>query len=392
VVKVLHTADLHLKEYADERWDALLHLLEVARKESVDLLAVSGDLFDRDADAEKLRHMLRPLFSGTGFKVAIVPGNHDSGSYSRGMFFGEDAAVISDPDVPLRCGEVLVWGLPFEPLDRVGVIQRLHSLAAKLPPDSCNMLLYHGELLDAFFSRADLGEEGIHRYMPVKLSSFRELNLHYVLAGHFHSGFRVWRIENGAFFVYPGSPVSITRRETGPRKANLFQAGQPPREYTLHTPHYEELLVELDPFSGEDPLELVRSRLRELHPQARAVLTVSGFINGAALGMSEEELARSLKDLAGVGELAPAVTSADTAATAADTAEGASDTAAADAAPEGVDVVAVYSQFRDIHAVLEDRLCVNFMDKLAETAYDEGMKRRISEMAVRAMMGAGICT
>jgi len=54
-MKVLHTSDIHLKEYNDDRWNALISLLETAKKESIDLFVISGDLFDKNVNAEFLR-------------------------------------------------------------------------------------------------------------------------------------------------------------------------------------------------------------------------------------------------------------------------------------------------------------------------------------------------
>jgi len=54
-MKILHTADIHLKEYNDERWEALQELINIGRKEKIDVLVISGDLFDRNTNAESLR-------------------------------------------------------------------------------------------------------------------------------------------------------------------------------------------------------------------------------------------------------------------------------------------------------------------------------------------------
>ena len=87
-MKILHTADIHLREYKDERWEALQKLIEVGRQNEVEIFTICGDLFDRGVDAENLRPQIREVFSKTGFKVLIIPGNHDSDSYKSGMYFG----------------------------------------------------------------------------------------------------------------------------------------------------------------------------------------------------------------------------------------------------------------------------------------------------------------
>jgi len=62
-MKVLHTADIHLREYGDNRWKALQKLIEIGKKEEVEVFVVSGDLFDKDIDAEVLRPKIREVFS-----------------------------------------------------------------------------------------------------------------------------------------------------------------------------------------------------------------------------------------------------------------------------------------------------------------------------------------
>lgn len=209
-MKILHTADIHLKEYGDNRWKTLQKLIEVGKREKVEILVISGDLFDREIDAESLRPKIRELFSNNDFKIVLIPGNHDSDSYKEGVYFGEDTVILTDLNESFEYKNLKIWGLPFEPIEGEKILDKLHLLANNLDTGKKNILLYHGELLDAFFSRKDFGEEGEKRYMPVKLSYFKDLNIDYVLAGHFHSKFDVWELEEGRYFVYPGSPISIS--------------------------------------------------------------------------------------------------------------------------------------------------------------------------------------
>ena len=80
-MRILHTADIHLQEYDDEKWQALHQLIKIGKKEQVDVFLISGDLFDKDINAESLRPKIRDLFSNNGFKVLIIPGNHDTASF-----------------------------------------------------------------------------------------------------------------------------------------------------------------------------------------------------------------------------------------------------------------------------------------------------------------------
>lgn len=358
-MRILHTADIHLKSYGDERWQALQALLKLAAREKAGLLAISGDLFDRGTDLLNLQDRVREAFTGLPFKVLILPGNHDHAAYGAGIYLGDSAAVLDDWRRPLELGDTTIWGLPFEAAGGVEMLNRLGDLARRMSGGRRHLLLYHGELLDAFFSRNELGEEGSDRYMPVKLSYFAGLPCEYILAGHFHAAFRAWTLprEDGGegWFVYPGSPVSVTRRETGRRKVNLVEPGRPPRELALDTFHYEEKKVVLDPYGDTGPLEQVGLALKGLHPAAHLLLTVTGYINSAG-GMDETALAAAVEQrLSDINADRPVFT------------------------------------YRDINRILEDNLFRDFLARLEQSGATPAEIERRREMALRAMMEVQQC-
>ncbi len=355
-MKILHTADIHLKDYGDRRWQALQTILDTGEKEKISILAVSGDLFDQGADVLKLQDMIRKDFSGRPFTIVILPGNHDYAAYNRGIYLGENATILSDWQRPYIYGDVALWGLPFAPLPGVEILSRLHALNSRLSEGKRHYLLLHGELLDAFFSRRQLGDEGEERYMPVKLSYFKNLKFEHILAGHFHSGFRVWSIEDeGGCFVYPGSPAAITTREIGRRKVNLFAVGGPPLEYALATHHYEERIVKLDPFAAAAPLEQVEKELLGIHPAAEVILTVTGYINSED-GVDETELVQQI-----------------------------------DANTSGRIAVKTSYEFRDIAVIFEDDIFKAFIKKLKAAETDAGRREQMLDLTVKAMMEARLC-
>jgi len=354
-MKILHTADIHLREYKDNRWKALEKLIEVGKKEIIQIFVISGDLFDRGIDAENLRPKIREIFSNTNFKIVLIPGNHDSGSYRSGLYFGEAIVILTDLNSPFEWKDIRIWGMPFENIEGGKILDKLHSLANKLTTDKKNILLYHGELLDAFFStRKDFGDEGEGRYMPVKLSYFNHLKIDYVLAGHFHSRFNVQRLENGGYFVYPGSPISITRRETGKRSVNIFKVGEPPEKYSLDTPYFEPIVIKFDPFNDKKPVEIVKKYFNNLHPEARVILTVKGFANSKTIGMDETELKEQLYKIV----------------------------------KNKCDKEDFHYEVEDIRTILEDDLFRRFMKKLEQSDYNEEKKKELQEVAIKAMMKA----
>jgi len=356
-MKILHTADIHLKEYEDERWKALQKLIEIGKKENVEIFAISGDLFNKDIDAENLRPKIRELFSHNGFQIVLIPGNHDSDSYKSGMYFGENTTILTDLEDCFEYKGARIYGIPFEPIGGEEILYKLHSLRDKFTPDKKkkNILLYHGELLDAFFSRKDFGDEGGERYMPVKLSYFKDLNVDYVLAGHFHSNFQVRRLANGGYFVYPGSPLSLTKREIGQRKVNIFKLGGPPGEYLLNTSYLEEVNIIFDPLKDKIPLEIVKKHLESFPPEAKIILTIKGYVDSKEIKMNESELVEEIKKIASnrCAEL-----------------------------PK--------FEFKDIQTILEDELFKKLLDELEQADYDEGKKRQMRDIAIKAMSEARV--
>ena len=163
------------------------------------------------------------------------------------------------------------------------------------------------------------------------------------------------KLEGGGYFVYPGSPISITEKERGIRYVNIFEAGKPPTEYSLDTPHFEKINIELDPFDGLNPVELIKEKLVSVHPNASIILAISGFINSEAIKISESELAKQIKENI-----------------------------------KGKSVKEDHLIFRDINKILEDDLFKSFMNKLEQTDYDEEKKKQLRELTIKAIMEATV--
>jgi len=347
-LKVLHTADIHLRTLGDERWAALETIIRVAKKQKTSVLIISGDLFDAKIDTEELRPKIRDIFSNNEFDIVLIPGNHDC-NVCKDMYFGADATVLTELDKPFEKENIRIWGLPFENIQTEQVIEKLQYLKTRFDKKYTNILLYHGELLDAFFSRKDFGEEGEQRYMPLKLSYLKDIDVDYVLSGHFHSTFSVRTLEAGGYFVYPGSPVSITKKETGQRMVNIFEVGKKPTPYALDTYHFEEVNISFDPFKERHPVDTVKGILAKAHPRAHVILTIGGFVDSQAVGMKEHDLVAALNQVTKKCE-------------------------------------EVHFGFKEIHAILGDDLFKSFSQKLDQCEFDEEKKKQLRDLAIRAMM------
>lgn len=294
---ILHTADLHLRGVDDVRWHAFEVVMQKARERSADAVVISGDLFDRSVDAHALKTELRGRFERCPARIILLPGNHDERGLRPGDFFGDNVVVMAGGQVEVTVGDVHVVGVPYQEGGIDETLSRLRRAATRRQRGRTNVLLYHGELLDLIPDRGAFGEETGNDYMPVRLASFDGLGFDYVLAGHFHRAFAVHRFQDG-YFVYPGSPVSVTRRETGRRHVCIVTPGEPPVAEPLDTYHAVNVDVVLSPFEDAHPVEQVERALRDLHPRADAWVCVSGFANLARVGMSEIEFQEAVQQAA----------------------------------------------------------------------------------------------
>jgi exonuclease SbcD len=129
---MLHTSDWHLGrrfhrvDLLDTQAAFVDHLIEVVRTESVDLVVLAGDVYDRalpPVDAVMLLDEALSRLAGTGATVAVSSGNHDSarrlGFGSRllaraGVHLRTDPAGTAEPVlVEDRHGPVAVYPVPY---------------------------------------------------------------------------------------------------------------------------------------------------------------------------------------------------------------------------------------------------------------------------------------
>ena len=299
MMRILHVADLHLKATGDERWDALLHIVAKANELNADVLAISGDLFDRENKFVALQDSLKEELSKVPGRVLILPGNHDHATLNRGPYFGNNVSVITSHLEPVDIDNVSFWGLPFVDAGHLEVNRMISKQKEMMDARRTHVLLYHGELVDSVSrAREDYGEEDnkTYRYMPVTARSFDDVPFTIVLAGHYHSRYRDEKFSSGCHFIYPGSPVAMNHKERGMRHACLVDIGKAPVRVPLDTARYELVHVTLDPGTA-DPAAAIRNALDKVDAWARVILEVDGFIDGEALGMTEVALVNEINDI-----------------------------------------------------------------------------------------------
>ena len=278
-MRILHTADwhigqrLHERSRLDEHEQFLDWLLEIIQKRKVDLLLVSGDIFDTSlpsAEATNLYYrFLYRLFDETDAYAVITAGNHDSARHLEapreflkmgrihvvGLASEASRCVLPfPPDDPL----VMVAGVPYltetdlphvsyeteiERNDRYR--ERLKSFYAEcvsaMPTELPKILMGHlfvqgGQVTDSERNIQIGGASAIHA------NDFPE-DVSYVALGHLH---RPQTIKGTDYPIrYSGSPIPLRFNEMGYRKSvyllELSEEGRFIRDEDIEIPIFKEL-------------------------------------------------------------------------------------------------------------------------------------------------------
>jgi DNA repair exonuclease SbcCD nuclease subunit len=298
LIRLLHTSDLHLSRKNERTLEALQEVLNVATQNKVNVLTISGDLFDSEEDAEALRHVLRSkMFSGKDFEIIVIPGNHDSNAYRKNLDFGSNFHVLTKvPFDVIKDKGVAVFGVPFVDKPSEDLMAQLHEAKDK---ELVNILLLHCTL-DISYGSADFGEEAQKEYFPIDSCTLSGLGFDYILAGHFHADFIKKDLGGGHLFVYSGAPISLSWKHIGKRRVALLDTEKRDvREVPINSFYYDAREVQIKPGSETKNLEELRKWVEDHSSDVCELkIVVSGYGE-----MSESEFGDLLKKSAGSAEI-----------------------------------------------------------------------------------------
>ncbi len=245
-MKILHTSDWHVGKLLrgmsrlDEHRAVLHEIVEIARSEAVDLVLVSGDLFESVApapDAQRIVWEALLALRGTGAEVVAIGGNHDNqhafdawapvfraagitvlGHAARAdaggvvectARNGERAVVVLVPFVSQRFAVRAEQLLDLDAAANSGLYsERMRALIAALcgafRPDAVNILALHGYVRGAKLGGGERDAQVANEY-GIEGVGF-PIGAHYVALGHLH---RTQRLEAPAPTWYSGSPIQV---------------------------------------------------------------------------------------------------------------------------------------------------------------------------------------
>ncbi len=258
-MKLLHTADWHLgarlveRERLAEHAAFLQWLLDLIRAEGVDVLLVSGDVFDAanpPQEAVRLYYdFIRQLTELPGVRAIFTGGNHDSAMQLNAprdllerfgvRVFGEAAATPEGELVDL--GEVVVAAVPF--LRERDLRQSVAGETATSAQEAVKAgiaahyaavreageMIKNGRPLLAMGHLTAMGVAGSDSERDIHIGNLGAVTgavfegFDYVALGHLHRPQRVGGCEQ---IRYSGSPVALSFSEAGDaKKVVLVEAG-----------------------------------------------------------------------------------------------------------------------------------------------------------------------
>jgi DNA repair protein SbcD/Mre11 len=304
LMRIVHTSDWHAGHIWKSRnrlgeFETILDdLAEFIEHERVDLLLLSGDIFDSGApaaEAERVVFRFLRRIGRAGTRTVAVAGNHDSAVrmeawgtlaelvdvYAVGLPRAADRGGVIT--IPGRTGErAVVAAVPWTPARNiVGALeivtdergarqhyarwmkQLIEHLSARFASEAINLLIAHahinGALLSGSERKAHLGEGWV--VSPRALAS----RAHYVALGHIHRPQMIEAAPSPA--CYAGSPVQLDFGEAGEEKSFVVIDAHPG----------QDARIERIPYRGGIPLGKVRATLTELEQEADA-LSKSGWL------------------------------------------------------------------------------------------------------------------
>lgn len=206
----LHTADIHLDSPFSAHFDAkgaalrrseILRCVSdmIDRAKDVDLLLISGDLFDGgNVSPDTIAFLKRKFSEIPDTKVFIVAGNHDpytpESVYAKEEFgknvhvFGTTPECIEIPELKTR-----IYGVSFGSVYRTN---RIPFLSIEKIDGVTDIILLHADLVAN-------GSES--QYNPIDKSFIKSCGADYLALGHIHKRSEVERLGD-TYYAYPGPP------------------------------------------------------------------------------------------------------------------------------------------------------------------------------------------
>lgn len=218
-IKILQTGDLHFdtpfkdlnKKISliskEELLEVFSRIVELSLINSVDILLLTGDIFDNlTVDKKTLLFIRNQIERIENIRVFISPGNHDpynEKSFYKMIEWPKNVYVFKDNIEKIKIEELktVVWGAAFTN----NYIRKSLLKNIKIEEDYINIMTIHGEL-----SNSDEGNE----YNPITKEDIGLSGLNYIAIGHRHNFSGIQKADN-TYYGYAGCPQGRGFDEVG---------------------------------------------------------------------------------------------------------------------------------------------------------------------------------
>lgn len=258
-LRFLHGGDFHLDSLfhglgppqatkaRGEQRSLLARFFSLAKREEVDLIFLTGDLFDRERVYPETLHSLRALLEETKIPTFLSPGNHDP--YIEGSPY---ARLAWPPHVHIFRQEQV----EAVPLPHLGCTVYGSAFTSSYRTDSpLNGLRLQGEGLHLGCFHGDLCQ-GPSRYGPIRREEIAASGLHYLALGHIHGRTELARAGD-CYYAYPGCPQGRGFDEQGVKGVYLGEVKT--THVSLHfvplsSRQYQDILLDISEKKAEEAL------------------------------------------------------------------------------------------------------------------------------------------
>ena len=264
MVKIIHTADIHLespfslldvqkaKIRKNELREIFTSIIRLAEAEKADIMIIAGDLFDSNFVTKETTELLVSLFASVPkCRFVIAPGNQDyiwgRSPYRKKnfpnnvyIFDKEQITCFSFPEIGVD-----VYGYAFV---SDGYTENPLEKKISLQKSRINVLAAH----------ADVG--GKSKYCPISVSDIARSGFDYVALGHCHQGGKIQTAGN-TYYAYSGCPEGRSFDESGNKgviivelEKNSTQLVANFRKHRTCKRRYEKVTVDITGVDSQEAL------------------------------------------------------------------------------------------------------------------------------------------
>lgn len=208
--KFIHISDIHIclkdcdysifnieekRLLALEKFDKII---EICKKEKIDFLFISGDLFDsEDIDYEIYKHLYDSFFLISDTNILIAPGNHDSTEkiyYYEYSLFPSNVHIFNKTTFnSIMCNDINIIGVSFPTILDNNYYSQISNLCKS---DKTNILMMHCPLGESIYPNYHIDLK--HKLEPLPLD--------YCAFGHIHY-FNEYYIESNSMTIIHSSSL-----------------------------------------------------------------------------------------------------------------------------------------------------------------------------------------